>query len=433
MPIRFPPLLTSNLSGFQRFLLLLEFPVVAILVASGMVSSRWLPAAPVGAVLFWLIRWLITGQLHKRTSADWGVVVLLLVLPVTLLVTLSPHTTLPQVLRLLGGTALFYAVIHWTDSPFRLRWLGVAASTAGIALALSALVMVEWPLAKLLLPAGLYQHFILLVSDTVNPNVMAGSLVLLAPLPLSALLFAWREQHWIERLLSLLFAAVMVGVLVLTQSRSAWLAFAACLVVLVALRWRWGWLAIAMAVAAAVLGIERFGAARLLEALLTGGSIAGAEGRIEIWLRALFMIRDFPFTGIGMGDFGHVADTFYPFYIYQAGRIFHAHNLFLQIAVDLGIPGLIAWLWLLFSATSAAWRTYRFGQRSGLRWMTGLGAGLLLSQLALVVHGLTDAVTWGMVRSAPLVWFIWGLAVASANLVVVSQHAKQFPDSTTAP
>jgi hypothetical protein len=33
--------------------------------------------------------------------------------------------------------------------------------------------------------------------------------------------------------------------------------------------------------------------------------------------------------------------------------------------------------------------------------MAGLGAGLLHSQLALVLHGLTDAVTWGMVRLAP--------------------------------
>jgi putative inorganic carbon (HCO3(-)) transporter len=421
------------LSGFQRFLLLLEFPVIAILVVAGMVSSRWLPAALVGGVLFWLIRWLLTGQFYKRNPTDWGLAVLLLTLPVTLWVTLLPQTTLTQVLRLLGGIALFYAVTDWVDSPFRLRRLAIAAGAAGLVLALSAIVMVEWPLTKHLLPAGLYQHFILLVSDTVNPNVMAGSLVLLAPLPLSALLFAWREQHWIERLLSLLFAAVMVGVLVLTQSRSAWLAFAACLVVLVALRWRWGWLVIAFAMVVAVLGIERFGAARLLEALLAGGTIAGAEGRIEIWLRALFMIRDFPFTGIGMGDFGHVADTFYPFYIYQTGVIPHAHNLFLQIAVDLGLPGLIAWLWLLFIATAAAWRTYRFGQRSGARWMIGLGAGLLLSQLALVLHGLTEAVTWGMVRSAPIVWFMWGLAVASANLVEMSQRVKQVPDPITDP
>jgi hypothetical protein len=39
--------------------------------------------------------------------------------------------------------------------------------------------------------------------------------------------------------------------------------------------------------------------------------------------------------------------------------------------------------------------------------------GLLGAQVALILGGITDAVTWGMVRSAPLVWGLWGLAVAS--------------------
>jgi hypothetical protein len=48
--------------------------------------------------------------------------------------------------------------------------------------------------------------------------------------------------------------------------------------------------------------------------------------------------------------------------------------------------------------------------------MAGLGAGLLASQAALLLHGSLDAVTWGMVRSAPLVWLAWGVAAAAGNL-----------------
>jgi short subunit fatty acids transporter len=65
--------------------------------------------------------------------------------------------------------------------------------------------------------------------------------------------------------------------------------------------------------------------------------------------------------------------------------------------------------------------------------MAGLGAGLVLSQIALVLNGLTDAVTWGSVRSAPLVWFLWGLAVACGNLIARTQRVKQVSDSTTGP
>jgi len=63
-----------------------------------------------------------------------------------------------------------------------------------------------------------------------------------------------------------------------------------------------------------------------------------------------------------------------------------------------------------------SWRIYQVGSKSGNRWAAGLGAGLLCSQVALVTHGLVDAVTWGMVRPAPLVWVVWGLAASGAGL-----------------
>jgi putative inorganic carbon (HCO3(-)) transporter len=123
------------------------------------------------------------------------------------------------------------------------------------------------------------------------------------------------------------------------------------------------------------------------------------------------MIQDFPFTGIGMGSFTEVADRLYPFFLFMPGSVEHAHNLFLQVAVDLGLPGLIAWLAILFGALFTTWQVFRTGRRLGQSWLVGLGAGLLAAQSALVVHGFTDAVLWGMVRTAPLVWFIWGMAV----------------------
>jgi len=125
------------------------------------------------------------------------------------------------------------------------------------------------------------------------------------------------------------------------------------------------------------------------------------------------MIQDFPFTGIGMGSFGNVADVLYPFFLAAPGSIPHAHNLFLQVAVDLGIPGLVAWLSVFGLVTLSAWQVYRRGRSDGNAWVAGIGAAILCSQLALTVHGLADAVTWGMVRPAPLVWALWGLGVAA--------------------
>ena len=125
------------------------------------------------------------------------------------------------------------------------------------------------------------------------------------------------------------------------------------------------------------------------------------------------MLQDFPFTGIGMGTFRQVASLLYPFFL--AGpdaEIPDAHNLFLQVGVDLGLPGLIAWLALLILVVWASWRVYWRGRAANDLRLAGLGAGLLASQAALVVHGLTDAATWGS-RPAVIVWAIWGLAMAA--------------------
>jgi putative inorganic carbon (HCO3(-)) transporter len=127
------------------------------------------------------------------------------------------------------------------------------------------------------------------------------------------------------------------------------------------------------------------------------------------------MAQDFPFTGIGMGTFRQVANAMYPFFLAGPDAdIPHAHNLLLQVAVDQGLPGLIMWLALLLLVICGAWSVYRRGQRAGDRWLAALGAGLLCSQAALLVHGLLDATLWGT-RPAVLLWAVWGLAMAAWN------------------
>jgi len=88
---------------------------------------------------------------------------------------------------------------------------------------------------------------------------------------------------------------------------------------------------------------------------------------------------------------------------------------------------LIAWLVILVVVAARSWQIYRYGRsQQEIQW-SALGAGLLGSQIALVVHGMTDAVTWGMVRPAPLVWAIWGLAVAAG---IIYLNSSKSPENT---
>jgi len=400
-----------------NFLLEYEIWLVGALVAGSFITARLLPVAAAAAALYWPLRWLGRRRLSLRTPADGGILVLLLMAPVTLWASALPEKTIPQVYRLLAGIGLFYAIVNWTDSTKRLRLLLAGLLLAALGLAGFALVSVQWSTTKLpFIPAAVYARLTTLVADVVHPNVMAGSLVLLLPLGLATLLFGWGRLPRGQFLAVAGIALFTSAVLLLTKSRGAWMGFGAILITLVLLRGRWGWLGLALAVLLSAAAIYRLGLSPVMEIVTANAALSGVEGRVEIWSRAVYMIQDFPFTGVGMGSFGEVADILYPFFLAAPGTIPHAHNLFLQVAVDLGLPGLIGWLAVWLVVMAVAWRVYRAGWRRGDLWAAGLGAGLLGAQLALVVHGLTDAVTWGMVRPAPLVWAVWGLAIAAGQL-----------------
>jgi putative inorganic carbon (HCO3(-)) transporter len=400
----------------------LEIWSVGLAVAVGVIVPRTLPIVLSVALLWWGIRWLGYGRLSVRTPIDWSVALLGVMLPVTLWVTVIPDTTLPQVYRLLSGIALYYAIVNWTTNLARLRLLLVGVVVIGLLLAGIAPLTVQWGGGKLpLLPDALYTRLVPIVADTVNPNVMAGLLVLLLPLLLALTLFDGRHWSRLAYLLTLMSLPMMGGTLLLTQSRGALLALAAALMLLIGLRWRHGWLLTLMVVVALISAMVLVGATPLLDLVTTSRTFGGFDKRIEIWSRAIYMIHDFPFTGIGMGAFGMVTDRFYPLFLTAPDTIPHAHNLFLQIAVDLGIPGLIAWVAIVLGILAGSWQVYRHGCMMGDGWVTGMGAGLLGSQVALLVHGLTDAVTWGMVRPAVLVWGIWGIAMANWQMYTSTQ------------
>jgi hypothetical protein len=108
-----------------------------------------------------------------------------------------------------------------------------------------AVFSVQWATTKLqFIPAAIYQHFELLAADAIHPNVMAGNIVILLPIGLALLLFAWRDLHWGQTALLLTAALIPAGMLVLTQSRGALLGLGAAILIMVLLRWRWGWVLI---------------------------------------------------------------------------------------------------------------------------------------------------------------------------------------------
>lgn len=165
-----------------------------------------------------------------------------------------------------------------------------------------------------------------------------------------------------------------------------------------------------------------------------GFSIDSLKGRVEIWKRAIYGIQDFPITGMGMNTFREVVHVLYPFMqISPDIDIAHAHNEFLQAALDLGIPGLVAFIsiymitfWMLFRIwkESSTWKMDRINvQKSPGResspsinliqvMVLGLGGGLFAHML----FGMTDAISLGA-KPGIFYWMLLGLITSLHHLV----------------
>jgi tetratricopeptide (TPR) repeat protein len=245
----------------------------------------------------------------------------------------------------------------------------------------------------------------------VHKNVAAAFVVMTAPLGPTLLLHRPRSKLLIQYVAA---TAVMVSFVVVTFTRSAWLALAvqvALFTVLLArdreLRIRWpaprrvmatalaGAILVASGTTFAVLGRtglavawdrvaevwRAFGAERAaLDPAVEGVRYTSVQHRRAIWLNTLALARDAPLLGVGLGNH----DVVYPAYAWSAApdRIFgersqldFAHNDYLQTLAELGAVGLALSAWLLF----VVWRTLRrlwLREAAADRRALVLGAGL---------------------------------------------------------
>ncbi len=377
-------------------------------------------------VLWWGV-WLTTGRVVPRTPMNAALWVLLTMVAVSLYATFDVRFSLGKVSGVALGVLVFWSITRWVSTRARLRRAAAAFLLAGGGLAIVGLLGTNWinkfpafdavigrlPKAIRGVPGA---------EEGFQPNAVAGSLVLFVPLQVA--LLAHKARRWLsprparaERGTWLIVVhawllTLTAGTLVLTQSRGAWVGLLVATVVFLAWHSRLT-RAFAVAIAASVvivafmLGPERF---FTLAVSQSGPEMAAdVSGRMEVWSRAIYGIQDFPFTGMGMNTFRRVMPALYPTFLTPPNvDIAHAHNHLLQAALDLGIPGLVAYasVWILTGGLLVM--VYRGSKERVYRAMAGgLGAGFI----AHFVFSMTDAIPLGA-KVGVLFWFALALAVA---------------------
>ena len=424
----------TQVRRIAEWLVRLEIPLLAVIYLYFIVGDN-VPLAAFGLIaLVWFARWWTNGKIFSATPFDLPILVLLGMLPISLWVTLDMRASVAKVDGIILGVIFFYAVINQIATRRDLSWAMFWFVVVCIAIAFAGLIGTDWAQGKIVSASFIYDklpRFIQGIPRSIaggfNRNGVGGTLALTIPL-LAAVLaqqfstFMQSVQHS-EKLntehrilntryyfLLVLFAlALSLITLALTQSRGGILGTAiGLLAVAIWSERRFAWLIVVAGVGLVVLIALGYDAA-LIDFLLRMDAKSGTlASRIEVWERGVMMVRDFPLTGIGIGTYNAVAHLMYPFFISAPDEIVaHAHNNFLEIAVDLGIPGLVAFVSLLVSWLFGLIRNYRTSSDSFVRAML---AGIACGMLAHQIFGLTDAFILGT-KPGVLMWIYFALVV----------------------
>jgi len=397
-------------------------------------SSR--PTLTVVALALLSLYWLF--QIARRepwptTPFSAPLLVFAIMAALSVLITTAPELTLPKATGMVLGLALFRSAARLQGRQ-RLTWALAGLLVASMGVWALGLMDLAWP-AKLPLVQGLLDRIPRNIADLpgspaggVSPNQLAGTLALVIPLALAAAAGSGAFARG-----RLLMALGLAGValwgitLFLTQSRGGWIGGLAGIVFLVSL---WGlsgrrkWhgvvgIGLPLLVAAAGLALVAIIGPDRIGQIVYGADGAAAEtavgaisfrGRVEIWQRALDTIRDFPYTGRGLGTFRQSSPLLYPLFTVGPDKdIAHAHNVFLQIGVDLGLPGLLSYVSLIVLAFWRGWQKISSG--GAQRW---LALGALAGMVGYHVYGLADVVSMGS-KPSFLFWWVLGLLAAGSE------------------
>jgi hypothetical protein len=133
-----------------------------------------------------------------------------------------------------------------------------------------------------------------------------------------------------------------------------------------------------------VMFMVHFGLSRARDMYLARGKF-GSNSRVELFQRSLYLVSDFAFTGGGLNTFPGL----YSHYILVIPYYFlpNSHNMFMDVAIEQGIFGGIAFLSLYITSVWVVAKALTRKQTADLRlfsWIT------LFALFIAIVHGMVD-------------------------------------------
>jgi O-antigen ligase len=382
------------------------------------------------ALLPWLLRLFAPQAILQRTPLDIPILLFVATALVGAWAAYDVSAGLTKLCMILIAVLLYYATAR---QPRQNLWaVAGALSILGALLALYFLLSHDWAdqPADLevinRLGSGWMSIRPSLPLSGFHPNKVGGLLALLAPFSLALILHARRERDAGLGIFAIIAAVLILLGLLFTSSRAAWFALVVALGIWLFWILACGFLSrrlrlrpaalFGLGVGLALLGgfvlvlVEPIGISGLLSQLPGPNS---TTSRLEIYSNTLWLVSDFPFTGGGLASFPGLYSRYVmnvPFFLFG-----YAHQLFLDLALEQGIIGLLSFVYILGAS---------FWLIIGRESSDLLDGAVLAGLVVMVLHGMVDDPLYAE-RGTPLLFLLPGFSVALAHTEVRSRRSRR--------
>ena len=325
------------------------------------------------------------------------------------------RTSLPWFLVDLVGVALVLVVTgpllpaaRARIKPGLLLWLFLSTTFLSL---MTALLTSRWPAYKLAWLNRVYAAIPSIRSWSwaqagLSPNQTGGVLALCTAF--SAAVAVWPGMRKRHRVPAIVLTITGVAGVFMTGSRAALAGLVVALLLLLVARtsrWLWLW---APVLVITLVGMFASGTLQRAVTFFVHDETVDTKlvARLDIWTSAVNGIQDHFFSGIGLGVFNKIMPFRYPYQtVGLSYPVSQAHNLVLDTALSIGVPGAIGFVVLLVGMLLLAVRGSRRRNAPQV-----LCLGILASIAVYLVFGITDSIGLSIPTSF-IVW-LWACALA---------------------
>ncbi len=324
---------------FGIFLFVFFAPIMPTMVCVGLVMLT--------AVSFGLR--LLTGRekIYKVTAPSFFIIGFLLVAAFSSLTSFNASRSVQSYAIYLIFAISYFLIVNNIKTKNQWYNLVVAFAIAGLIVGLY----------------GIYQNFFISVTDTSwidedmfedirirvfstfdNPNVLGQYLVLSVPVVFSLM---WSEKRVGAKIFYAFTVAAMCACMIFTWSRAAWVGIMLAIGFFMVMKdRRWASVLVVMLLIMPFVLPES-----IISRITSLGNMndSSTAYRFSVWMSSLRIAKDYWISGIGLGA-GAFERVYQKYALNGAGFALHSHNFYIQLVVEMGILGIILFMFIIISS-----------------------------------------------------------------------------------